>query len=54
VPVAEEPYDLVLRQSTRTDQRLAPLWTLLDQPDFRDAVEALGGYSCAETGRRIR
>ena len=54
VPVAEEPYDLVLRASSRTDQLLAPLWTLLDQPDFRDAVEALGGYSCAETGRRIR
>jgi putative molybdopterin biosynthesis protein len=54
VPVTEEPYDLVLRASSRTDQLLAPLWTLLDQPDFRDAVEALGGYSCAETGRRIR
>ncbi len=54
VPVTEEPYDLVLRASSRTDQLLAPLWTLLDQPEFRDAVEALGGYSCAETGRRIR
>ena len=37
-----------------TDALLAPLWTLLDRPDFRAAVEALGGYSCAETGRRIR
>ena len=33
---------------------LAPLWALLEQPDFRAEVEALGGYSCAETGRRIR
>ncbi|HEY6748197.1 MAG TPA: molybdopterin biosynthesis protein [Mycobacteriales bacterium] len=54
VPVAEEPYDLVLRAGGLADERLAPLWTLLEQPDFRAAVEALGGYSCAETGRRIR
>ena len=33
---------------------LAPLWALLEQPDFRADVEKLGGYSCAETGRRIR
>jgi molybdopterin molybdotransferase/putative molybdopterin biosynthesis protein len=54
VPVAQEPYDLVLRADGLTDALLAPLWTLLDRPDFRAAVEALGGYSCAETGRRIR
>jgi len=52
--VAKEPYDLVLRASTLADALLAPLWTLLDRPDFRAGVEALGGYSCAETGRRIR
>jgi putative molybdopterin biosynthesis protein len=52
--LVEEPYDLVLRTSSRTDQRLTPLWTLLDRSDFRDAVEALGGYSCAEMVRRIR
>ena len=54
VPVAQEPYDLVLHKETLADERLAPLWTLLDRPSFRDEVEALGGYSCAETGRRIR
>jgi len=54
VPVAQEPYDLVLRVGGLGDALLAPLWTLLDRPDFRAAVEALGGYSCAETGRRIR
>jgi putative molybdopterin biosynthesis protein len=30
------------------------LWALLAQPRFRAEVEALGGYSCVETGRRIR
>ncbi|HEX6467944.1 MAG TPA: molybdopterin biosynthesis protein [Streptosporangiaceae bacterium] len=54
VPVAQEPYDLVLRTDSLTDDRLVPLWDLLDRTDFRDEVEALGGYSCAETGRRIR
>ncbi|MEV0308540.1 molybdopterin biosynthesis protein [Nonomuraea fuscirosea] len=54
VPVAREPYDLVLRTGTLEEELLAPLWELLEQPEFRAGVEALGGYSCAETGRRIR
>jgi putative molybdopterin biosynthesis protein len=54
VPVAQEPYDLVLRTDSLDDDRLAPLWELLDRTDFRAEVEALGGYSCVETGRRIR
>jgi putative molybdopterin biosynthesis protein len=54
VPVAQEPYDLVLRTEGLADDRLAPLWTLLADAAFRERVEALGGYSCAETGRRIR
>jgi putative molybdopterin biosynthesis protein len=54
VPVAQEPYDLVLHAESLADDRLAPLWNLLARTDFRDEVEALGGYSCAETGRRIR
>jgi putative molybdopterin biosynthesis protein len=54
VPVAREPYDLVLRASSLDEPLLAPLWELLERPGFRADVEALGGYSCAETGRRIR
>jgi putative molybdopterin biosynthesis protein len=54
VPVTREPYDLVLRATGLNDEVLAPLWTLLEQADFRTEVEKLGGYSCAETGRRIR
>jgi putative molybdopterin biosynthesis protein len=52
VPVAQEPYDLVVRDTD--DALLAPLWTLLASAEFRTAVEELGGYSCVETGRRIR
>jgi putative molybdopterin biosynthesis protein len=54
VPVAREPYDLVLRASMVDDPLLAPLWELLARPAFRAEVEALGGYSCAEMGQRIR
>jgi putative molybdopterin biosynthesis protein len=54
IQVTLEPYDLVLRASVVDDELLAPLWTLLKRSDFQAGVEKLGGYSCAETGRRIR
>ena len=54
VPVAREPYDLVVAADAWDTELLAPLRALLDAPGFRSAVEELGGYSCAETGRRIR
>src|SRR3954467_7945391 len=54
VPVTREPYDLVLAAETLEDPVTAPLWALLDDPDFRAAVEALGGYATEEMGRRIR
>ncbi len=54
VPVAQEPYDLVLRADDLSNDLLAPLWDLLSRPEFQAEVEALGGYSCAETGRRVR
>ncbi len=54
VPVAQEPYDLVVAADAWDTELLAPLRALLDTPSFRSTVEGLGGYSCAETGRRIR
>jgi putative molybdopterin biosynthesis protein len=54
VPVAREPYDLVLERQTADDELVAPLWELLDSPAFRAQVEGLGGYDTGETGRRIR
>jgi putative molybdopterin biosynthesis protein len=54
VPVAQEPYDLVLERHTADSDRLAPLWALMDTAAFRASVEALGGYDTTETGRRIR
>jgi putative molybdopterin biosynthesis protein len=54
VPVAKEPYDLVLTRESADDELLVPLWELLQAQAFREAVEALGGYDTAEMGRRIR
>jgi molybdopterin molybdotransferase/putative molybdopterin biosynthesis protein len=54
VPVAKEPYDLVLLKDSIADELLAPLFDLLESSDFRRAVTDLGGYDTSETGRRIR
>ncbi len=54
IPVAQEPYDLVLERNTADSARLAPLWALMEASEFRSAVEALGGYDTTEMGRRIR
>jgi len=53
VPVAREPYDLVLAHATLEDAVLRPFWELLASTDFRSAVEALGGYDTTEMGKRI-
>ncbi|MDX6723424.1 MAG: molybdopterin molybdotransferase [Solirubrobacteraceae bacterium] len=54
VPVTREPYDLVVATETLEHPVTAPLWALLEEPAFRAAVEALGGYGTEEMGRRIR
>jgi putative molybdopterin biosynthesis protein len=54
VPVAREPYDLVLARETLDGDLVAPLWELLDSPAFRAEVEGLGGYDTGEMARRIR
>jgi putative molybdopterin biosynthesis protein len=53
VPVAQEPYDLVMTREAVGSPVLAPLWALLADEKFRAAIEALGGYCAAETGRRV-
>jgi putative molybdopterin biosynthesis protein len=53
VPVTQEPYDLVLTGDTYDSPLLAPLWTLLANPQFHNKIATLDGYSCAETGHLI-
>jgi putative molybdopterin biosynthesis protein len=54
VPVAKEPYDLVLERASLDSELLQPFQDLLASPEFRAEVDALGGYDTAEMGRRIR
>ena len=54
VPVAQEPYDLVVRADMMDDPLLAPLWDLIATDAFKAQVVRLGGYDTTETGRRIR
>ena len=55
VPVAREPYDLVVAAQTLDEPLLAPAaGRCSGSRDFRAAVEALGGYGTQEMGRRIR
>jgi putative molybdopterin biosynthesis protein len=51
VPVAREPYDLVL---AGPEPVLEPLFELLGDAAFARAVEALGGYDAGEMGRPVR
>jgi putative molybdopterin biosynthesis protein len=53
VPVAQEPYDLVLTREVRDSALLAPLWALLADRKFHAAIEALGGYSTTQTGHVV-
>jgi putative molybdopterin biosynthesis protein len=54
VPVDREPYDLVVAPGALDGPQLAPLWSLLADPGFQASVEAIGGYSAKEMGRRVR
>jgi molybdopterin molybdotransferase/putative molybdopterin biosynthesis protein len=53
VPVAQEPYDLVVTRDAYDSDVLAPLWALLADDQFRASVEALPGYSTTQTGHRV-
>ena len=54
VPIADEPYDLVTTTAVLESGVLDPVLELLTDVSFLASVEALGGYSTAATGRRIR
>ena len=54
VPVTDEPYDLVTTEPVLATGVLDPVLALLRDPSFLARIEALGGYSTAESGRRIR
>ena len=54
VPLATEPYDLVVAPGALESSQLAPLWALLRSDRFKASVDELGGYSAKEMGHRVR
>jgi putative molybdopterin biosynthesis protein len=50
VPLLEERYDLVIPHEFYESDRLAPLFEIVRQPEFRRDVTALGGYGVSATG----
>lgn len=51
IPVAEERYDLLMSKSFYESVEGEELLHLIQSPAFRQEVEALGGYSCRDSGR---
>lgn len=53
VPLFTERYDLVVPESYASSELLEPLWDILEDPAFRNEVEALPGYDTQSMGRLI-
>ncbi len=52
IPLLEERYDLVTPREHYRSALLAPLLALLNNDEFKRAIDGLGGYATRETGRR--
>jgi putative molybdopterin biosynthesis protein len=50
VPVAEERYDLLMTKEFYNSDAGRVLLSVMKSAEFRQQVEALGGYSCRDTG----
>jgi putative molybdopterin biosynthesis protein len=53
IPLYEERYDLVVPGNFYESELLAPLWRVLQDDGFRQAVAALPGYSVEQMGRLV-
>lgn len=53
VPVGKEEYDLVIPKRFMADERILALLELIRSQEFRDMLDALGGYDTARTGELI-
>lgn len=53
IPLFEERYDLVVPEKYYADRLLAPFWDVLEDSQFRQAVDALPGYSTLVMGKTV-
>jgi len=52
IPLVEERYDLLMSDSFYTSPEAAALFEIIRDPVFRDKVEAMGGYSMRDAGKK--
>jgi molybdenum cofactor synthesis domain-containing protein len=53
VPVTRERYDLVIPTEILADEKLRLLLEIIATPEFKQKVQAMGGYEIHETGRIV-
>lgn len=53
VPLFKERYDLIIPTKFVESELLAPLWSVLENQDFREAIDTLPGYSSNPLGKLI-
>ncbi len=53
VPVTEERYDLIIPREFLKLASIRKVLTIIETEEFKQAVEAKGGYSTRETGNRV-
>ena len=53
VPVVTEQYDLVIPTAHYESDNVQVLLEIINSPEFKERVQALGGYSTADTGKVI-
>ena len=53
VPLLKERYDLVIPREFYESDLLRPLLDLIRGPEFRQQVEALGGYDASQMGEVV-
>ncbi len=54
IPVCEEEYDLLIPASVRDSEPVRALVRTLKSPEFRERIEAMGGYTLDRPGEEIR
>ena len=53
IPVMDEHYDLIIPDEYYQSNLLLPMINLINSPDFRESVDALGGYDTRDMGKVI-
>jgi putative molybdopterin biosynthesis protein len=53
IPLFQERYDLVAPKEYANGELLAPLWDVLESPEFRQEVAALPGYDISKMGTQV-